>query len=68
MPRLVDSGGRLVLLPEAPPRVPDDERGPLLITQPDGRTVTMSFKDATELHLRLGQELARGMRRREPSQ
>jgi YD repeat-containing protein len=63
-----DKNGNLVLLREAPPLIqPPSARGPLLITTPDGATHRLEWEDAAELHRRLGQQLAFGMRRRESS-
>lgn len=60
-----DKDGNLVLLREAPPLIqPPSARLPLLITTPDGITHQLEWEEAAELHRYLGQELARGMRRR----
>lgn len=60
-----DKDGNLVLLREAPPLIKNPaERMPLLITTPDGATHRLEWEEAANLHRYLGQELARGMRRR----
>lgn len=61
---LLEVGDKLVALPSAPPKLAPQTRSPLFVTLPSGYTETLTNVDAQKLHEKLGQDLARTMRRR----